>query len=130
MSPDDTQTAENPDLVLCAALLAGVSYEVAAQSAGCSRSTVVRRMNDPAFRVRLDAMRRDVFARATDQLAAQTMSAIETLAEITADRESPATVRVRAATALLDSAMKFRAAVEIEARMAAIEQALDLRRTR
>lgn len=129
MTTDDT-AGDTPDAALCAALLHGLTYDAAAQAAGCSRSTVARRMADPAFRARLDVLRTEALARVADLLAGEAIHAVHTLAEIRADPDAPASVRARAACALLDSATKYRAAVDLDARVAAVENVLNLRRER
>ena len=127
MTSIDTLSIENPDAVLCAALLSGLSYEDAAEVSGCSRSTVARRMREPGFRSRLDQIRAEALARATDRLAAEAIESVVTLAAIRSNPGTPATVQVRAATAILDAALKFRAATELESRISALEGQLRIR---
>ena len=129
MSTGDTPMTENPDALLCAALLSGLTYEAAAELSGCSRSTVARRMSEPGFRARLDRLRADALARVADLLAAEAIESVATLAAIRADASAPMSVRVRAATALLDSALRYRASIELDARVSALEDALNQRRT-
>jgi transcriptional regulator with XRE-family HTH domain len=128
MTTSDTATAEVGDAALVAALLAGGSYEDAARATGCSRSTVARRMRDAAFRDQLDALRREVLARAADILAAQSVASVEALAQLRDDTALPPSVRARAARDLLDLAVRYRDSSELAARIAAIEDVLDLRR--
>jgi len=129
MTPSDTPAEETSDGLLYAALLRGSTYETAATEAGYSRSTVSRRMADPAFRSRLDALRAEVLARVADRLAAESLESVTTLARIRSDKHSSPSVQIRAANALINSALRYRAAVELDARVAALESTLKLGRT-
>jgi hypothetical protein len=117
----------NSDLVVGMALLQGMSYEEAANSAGCSRSTVSRRMNDPGFRARLDGLRAEALARVADRLAAEAIESVGTLARIRSDPDVSPSVRVRAAATLIDSALRYRTSVDLDSRVAAMELALKRR---
>lgn len=128
MTSTDTWSQENADSVLCAALLSGLNYEAAAELSGCSRSTVARRMREPGFRARLDQLRAEALARVADHLAAEAIESVSTLASIRSHPNTPATVKVRAATAILEAALKYRATIELEARLSALEGQLKMRR--
>src|ERR1035437_3638569 len=106
MTSTDTWSQENADSVLCAALLSGLNYEAAAELSGCSRSTVARRMREPGFRARLDQLRAEALARVADHLAAEAIESVSTLASIRSHPNTPATVKVRAATAILEADRK------------------------
>src|SRR5688572_13887861 len=56
------------DPLLIAALAAGATQEVAAERAGCSRATLVRRMADPGFRARVTAKRDHMLTEASARL--------------------------------------------------------------
>jgi transcriptional regulator with XRE-family HTH domain len=124
----DTDPMTNPDLILGTALLQGMSYEEAATSAGCSRSTVSRRMNDPGFRARLDGLRAETLARVADVLAAEAIESVATLARIRSDPEVSPSIQARAAATLIDSALRYRASVDLDQRVAAMESALKRRK--
>jgi len=128
MTSIDTVSDENADSVLCAALLSGLNYGAAAEISGCSRSTVARRMREPGFRARLNQVRAEALARVADRLAAEAIESVSTLALIRSNPNTPATVQVRAATAILEAALKYRATIELEARLSAIEGQLKMRR--
>ena len=128
MTQFDIAPEENSDAILCAALLSGLSYQAAAQVSGLSRSTVSRRMHEPGFRARLDQIRAEALSRVADRLAAEAIESVSTLASIRSDPTVPGSVKVRAATAILEAALKYRATVELEARISAIEGQLKMRR--
>jgi hypothetical protein len=129
LSLNDTGwSGSGSDEAIVAALLRGASYEHAADEAGCSRSTVVRRMADPAFRARLDGLRREMLARVADTLAAHALAAVETLGAIATDERAAPAARSNAARAILDAAVRFHDAADLAARVAGIENALEMRR--
>ncbi len=88
---------------LLGALVAGQSYANAADAAGCSVSTVKRRINDPEFRVALVEAKND----ALDQLLGVSISAARVgtgflVRIVTGQEPAPVGVRVRAAVSLRD----------------------------
>lgn len=127
MTSIDNISRENVDAALCAALLSGHNYETAAELSGCSRSTVARRMREPGFRARLDRIRAEALSRVADCLAAEAIESVACLATIRSAPGTPITVQVRAATVILEAALKYRASVELEARISAIESQLMMR---
>jgi hypothetical protein len=85
-------------------------------------------MREPGFRARLDQLRAEALARVADHLAAEAIESVSTLASIRSHPNTPATVKVRAATAILEAALKYRATIELEARLSALEGQLKMRR--
>jgi hypothetical protein len=110
--------------VLLAALACGASQEKAAQQAGLSRSTVQRRLADPAFQRQLEAFRAELVQRTTAVLTASGLEFVKTLVALTS-ADTPAATRLGAARAGLELAVKYRELAEIEQRLAALEQRLD-----
>ncbi len=124
MTPPDTKPGRRAaDAVLLVALAGGCTYAEAAATAGVSVSTVDRRMTDRSFRYRLDAIRAQVLARAADKLAASSISAVSAIEELI-EPHNPPTVRLAAARALLDQAARYRAAADLDMRVAALDEAL------
>ncbi len=109
---------------LIIALLTGVTYAQAAESAGCSEVTVRRRLADPAFVERLEAERRDLFDKAAARLLSAIPIAQATLIRIAEDRAAPATAQVNAARSILQHAREYLHDATVESRLAAIEVAL------
>ena len=110
----------NADAALIAALATGATREEAAVAAGVSERTVYRRCDDPEFTSRVEDAQQDLISRSTARLGAATGQAIETLVDLL-DAAQPPSVRLGAARAVLDSAMRWREAEEIELRLAALE---------
>lgn len=112
----------NADSVLIAAMAAGATFEGAAAQAGVSARTVSRRMEQPAFKAKVDEARADLITRAVGVLADSSSEAAQTLrALLASDRP---TVRLSAARAILEMAVKVREHAELAERMTAVEQAI------
>ena len=115
------------DRLLIATLVTGATQREAAEAAGCSERTVRRRLDNPDFRKALDQARGRLFERVLGRTIHHATMAADILAEIMTDPESRAAVRVSAARALLDSAMRYREVEELARRIEAIEEALEAR---
>ena len=108
------------DAALIVALATGATREEAAVAAGVSSRTVYRRCDESEFMSRVEDAQQDLISRSTARLGAATGQAIETLVDLL-DAAQPPSVRLGAARAVLDSAMRWRDAEEIELRLAALE---------
>jgi hypothetical protein len=89
------------DEALVTALAAGGSASAAAQLAKVSTRTVHRRLEDPAFRARVDEARAEMVSQAVGRLAAGGALAGDTLHELLAKSVPPAT-RLGASRAVLE----------------------------
>lgn len=107
------------DAKLKEALAGGATYMQAASRAGCSERTARRRMADPAFRVEVDRLRRDMLDRSLGRLADGAAEASATLRELLS--ASSERVRLGAARALIDSYVRILATADFERRIAALE---------
>lgn len=108
-----------------AALLEGQTVPQTATTAGVHRVTVWSWLKEPAFAAALryaESIQLDEIARA---LGAAGAGAVATLVSLKDDAEVPAAVRARAASDLLSRLLPIRETIALEARIAAIEQALD-----
>jgi hypothetical protein len=106
---------------LLLALAGGISVAEAARRAGVGERTAFRRLTDPQFKGRVAEVRDKMLDDAVGQLAHNSSTAVETLAELCTSAQSEM-VRLMAARALLEHAPKLRANVELQARMTALEQ--------
>src|SRR5262245_55086565 len=107
--------------VLLMALACGASIEAAANKAGVSPATVYRRLQDPEFQKELQRLRSDMVERTASTLTAASCEAVKSLVDLLKD-SGPASVRLGAARAVIDLAIKMREMVELEQRVAALEQ--------
>src|SRR5262245_2895541 len=118
------QGRKNADHLLLVALSCGMTVENAALKAGVSPRTAHRRLSDPVFVSRLDAMRKEMLERTAAMLSAVGPEAVKTLRDLL-DNANGGAVRLGAARALLEMGVRLRDLVSVEARLAALEQRLD-----
>jgi hypothetical protein len=112
----------NADDQLLIALACGVTVDNAARQAGISPATAYRRLAEPSFRQRLQALRGDMVSRTAGTLTAAATEAVRTLLELLKSSTSDA-VRLGAARAVLEIGMKVREVANLEERLAALEKA-------
>ncbi|HZZ82578.1 MAG TPA: hypothetical protein VFE62_29030 [Gemmataceae bacterium] len=111
----------NADEAFLSALACGATTESAARSAGISISTAYRRLNDPAFRQRLQQVRADIVKRTAGALTAASTEAVKTLIELQ-KANTPPTVRLGAARAIIEMSCKLREITELSDRLRAVEE--------
>jgi hypothetical protein len=109
-------------------LACGATVAAAAAQAGVSEATVYRRLNEPAFRRRLQALRSDMVQRTAGTLTAASAEAVRTLVELLKPAVAPNT-RLGAAKAVLESGVKLRELAELEERLAALEEQVQAQQT-
>lgn len=106
-----------------AALLTQRNIEEAAHAAGIGARTLLRWLKLPEFQSAYRQARRDAFGQAVARLQQATSAAAATLLKIMVDPSTPASVRVRAADSVFNHSAKAIEIEDIEARVAALEQA-------
>jgi hypothetical protein len=111
------------DETLLLALACGATVEAAAAKAGVSPATAYRRLQEPDFKRRLQELRADMVQRTAGMLTAACGEGVKTLLALQKESIPPAT-RLGAARAVLELSAKYRADVELEERLAALEQQL------
>jgi hypothetical protein len=105
---------------LLLALACGATVDSAARQAGLCERTVYRRLKDADFKRKLRDVRADMLARTAAALTAAATEAVRTLLDL----QKPgvqAAVRLGAARAILEIGLKLRETVDLEARIAALE---------
>ena len=108
---------------LMIALACGATVEAAAAKAGLGERTVYRRLEDPDFRQKLQEFRASMVERSSAMLTAASMEAGKTLLGLM-DRSIPHATRLGAARAVIELGIKLRDLLEVEQRLAALEQAI------
>ena len=103
------------------ALLACATMTQAAQTVPIAEATAVRWLKAPAFQAAYREARRAVVQHAIAQVQQATGEAVETLRSVMQDPEAPASARVSAAKAVLDTAVKAVELEDLEARITALE---------
>lgn len=112
-------TGDTETLIL--ALACGATVEAAARQSGVSDRTVYRRLNEPRFRARVREARAEMVKRAAGMLTAAAGESVRTLLALQKDSVTPA-VRLGAARAVLELGIKVREMVELEDRIAVLEE--------
>jgi hypothetical protein len=113
----------NADAALLAALAGGSTVADAARAADVSARTVFRRLQDPAFRSELEAARAATIERVGAMLADSATAAVSVLRALL-DPVIPPSVRLSAARAILELALRYREVGDLEARVRALEELL------
>lgn len=116
-----TGTGKGDTEALILALACGATIEAAARQSGVSRRTIYRRLNDPKFRARVREARAEMVKRAAGMLTAAAGESVRTLLALQKDSVPPAT-RLGAARAVIELGIKVREMVELEDRIAALEE--------
>ena len=116
-----TTQRKKREVPLLQALACGATVEAAARQCGLSDRTVYRRLQDLEFKKRLEKVRTDMIQRSAGMLTAAAGEAVRTLLSLQKDA-IPAAVRLGAARAILEVGMKIRQVVELEQRLAELEE--------
>jgi hypothetical protein len=111
---------KNADQTLVMALACGATVEAAARSAGISKATAFRRLQNPEFCSLLKKTQADMVERTGGMLTASGLESVKTLLELQKP-SIPAAVRLGAARSVLEIGMKVRERTDLEQRMAAME---------
>lgn len=117
------QKTKPTDEVVLMALACGATADTAARQAGVSRRTVTRRLSDPNFQARLQALRDEMVQRSSGMLTASAGEAVKTLVALQSTT-TPASVRLGAARAIIELGIKVRETVELIQRIAELERAV------
>src|SRR5262245_53133480 len=114
----DSRKKEGETLIL--ALACGATVEAAARQCQVSERTVYRRLEDSAFRQRVQEARAEMVKRSAGMLTAAAGESVRTLLSLQKESVPPA-VRLGAARAVLELGIKVRELVDLESRIAALE---------
>jgi len=110
----------NADEALALAVASGQTLRDAAAANGIGERTATRRRADAAFRRRVAELRGDMVGRALGKMADGMADAADVLRQLLAAGTPPA-VRLGAARSLLERGTKLRESVELETRLAELE---------
>ena len=119
------QGKKNTDQKLLLALACGATVENAARQAGISVSTAYRRLDNPDFQRQLQKLRGEMTQRASGMLTAAAMESVKTLI-VLQNGTTPPAVRLGAARSVLEIGIKLREVVDLEERLAALEEQVSL----
>ena len=99
------------------------NVEEAARSIGIAPKTLMRWMKEQEFADSYRAARREAYSQSIARLQQAASAAAPTLLKLMVDTNSPPSCRLRAADSVLSHAFKAIEIEDIEARVAALEQA-------
>jgi len=114
--------SRNLDDLIVTALASGRTWVQAAEAAGCSVRHVARRAADPDVRRRVTEVRGHILDRAFGTASDQLAGAVATLSSVMVDTEAPPAARVSAAAKLIDAALRLRGELDVEHRLARLEE--------
>lgn len=103
-------------------LLTASSIAEAAQQTGIGEQTLLRWLKNDSFQAAYRDARRAVVQQAITQVQRVCSDAVTTLQAVMADTAAPASARVSAAKAVLETAVKAVALEDLDARIGALEQ--------
>ena len=105
-----------------AALLTQKNVEEAARAVGVSANTLLRWMKEPDFQAAYREARRAAYSQAVAKLQQGATAAATTLLKVMLDPGTPASVRVRAAEAIINHSSKAIEIEDVEARVTDLER--------
>ena len=108
--------------ILEALLMAG-SAKQATKRLGCSLSCVRDRLSKPTFKAKYEQAKKDALGDAIDSLKIRMSSAVDVLSATMTKEDTPATVKVSAADAILRHGLRYVEQYEIIKRIEALEAA-------
>ena len=106
-----------------AALLSQRNAEEAARSIGIAPRTLFRWLQEPVFSAAYRDAKRAAFSQAIARIQTMTAAAVSPLGNVMVDPNAPAASRVRAATSILEQAARAIEIEDLDARLAALEEA-------
>jgi hypothetical protein len=113
-----------------AALLTQRNTEEAAKAVGISHDTLLRWIKEPEFDAAYREAKRAAYGQAIARLQQGSSPAATTLLKVLIDPNTPPSVKVRAAEAILNHGAKAIELEDIEARLSELERAADESKTR
>jgi len=115
----------NAKSAVIAALAAGLTIEETAKQTPVSARTIHRWLKDAEFKAEVDAARSQLVNNTLGRLSDSATAAVKTLQELLSSSQPPS-VRLGAARAILEMAVKYREAVELAERVKQIEATLTM----
>lgn len=116
--------ATREDQVALAASM-GRRHRAIAEDVGLSERQIRRILERPEVRAKVAGLRAEALERAAGRLSDLAGEAVDTLAELMRAKDSQDTVRLAAARAILATVLPVQDAVDVAARLDALEQAQD-----
>ncbi len=129
MSINDENTLSAKQDKALAGLISQPTIADAAESAGVSKRSILRWLKDsPEFNEAYRMARNAIVKMAISRTQTAMAGAVDALTEIMGDSDAPASARVSAARAILDSGLRGMEAEDLEARITVLEKELNAAR--
>lgn len=112
------------DGLLMGALLAGQTFDQAAQAAGVCRRTAYRMRQSPEFQAKYQAAKDELLGAAVSALHTRAMIFVETLAQVCLDPKARGSEKATAADRGLCALLRAVEVLDLAGRIARLEQAL------
>lgn len=110
------------ELWILEALLQTSTRTEAANVAGVNRETVAKLLARPDFREEYNRRREDMLQASCSALQSSMLTAVQVLADIMQDEETPAGNRITAAKSVLEYGVKLTEQIDLLDRLGALEQ--------
>ena len=123
MAPKKGKISRNQEKAI-AGLLLKPSIQQAAKYAGVGERTLLRWLKDDGFQKAYREARFHLVQQAITQIQDATEDAVKTLCEMLKNKKAPPAVRVRAASIIIDNAIKATEIDSLEARISDLEKNL------
>jgi hypothetical protein len=122
-TPFDT---ENKDVLLAAELAMGKSAATSASDMGLSKSTVMRRLRDPAFRTLVAEIRSEMLSEALGRMVDKITGGVDKVGALL-ENEEPA-IQLRAFRALMTFGLRLRETVDLDEHIRQLREELARRK--
>jgi hypothetical protein len=114
------------DEKLALAIASGLSIDAAADQIGISRVTAFRRWRDPSIKKRVAELRGEITDQAIGKLVDTLCAAVLTLRRLMVEADTDS-VKLKAASQLLETGLKASAIAQLEQRLTELETAIKAR---
>lgn len=114
------------DNVILKQLLINGSPTVAAKALGLAFNTVNKRLHNPEFTAKLEALRGEMLQLAVDKMKSKLSSSVDFLTSVMEDPDVPISLRLQAANSFLSHTIKYIESVDFDKRLKALEDMEEL----
>lgn len=119
----------NARAAVIAALAAGLTIRETAQQTGVSEGTIYRWRRKPDFTKAVESARSELISNTVGRLSDSATAAVAVLRRLLSE-DTPPSVRLGAARAILEMASRYRESEELERRLTVLEEAVATKEVR
>ncbi len=125
MAKSKQKSLNNKQLQAIGLLLEGRSKISVCEELGVGQSTMSTWCKDPLFKGELDYRREEMFTSACEKVKANLCVAVDVLAMLMQHPDE--SIQFKAASKMMDTSLKFKEVLDLEPRLKALEQALEIK---